>query len=220
MRTTSTLSAGLALCFAAASLAACGGVDEKGEAEMKAAAESALATPATAGNPNPPLNDANIVAILDRANVNDSAGGNLASTKGTSADVKAFGKQMMTDHHTLRQQGIDLATKLGVSPTPPATDSLDMMARQHMDHLNSMAAGADWDRMYIDAEVQMHEAVLRTAQAAQGAAQNQELKDLIGKAAPAIQGHLDKAKALQAKLGGGTAGGAAAPAGAAPTKRP
>jgi predicted outer membrane protein len=53
----------------------------------------------------------------------------------------------------------------------------------------------------IDYEVTYHQAVLETATKALGAAQNQELKDLIQKAAPVIQKHLDRAKEIQQKLG-------------------
>ena len=42
--------------------------------------------------------------------------------------------------------------------------------------------------------------MLRTATQALNAAQNPELKDLIQKAAPIIQKHLDEAKQIQAKL--------------------
>src|SRR5687768_4509469 len=191
MHTHTTTFARRAIVLAAASLlVACGGDEDT--AKLQASADSLLATPSAAPAP---LTDASIVAILDRANANDSAGGAMAAEKGTSKDVKDFGRQMMRDHATLRKQGQDLAAKLGVSPQPPAVDSLDLMAKGSMDHMASMPVGADWDKMYISGEIGVHEAVLRTATAALAAAQSQELKDLISKAAPVIQGHLDKAKA-------------------------
>jgi putative membrane protein len=195
----------LLVCLAIAAFAACGGGD-KDQAKMKAAAESALASPhmAPAAAAPAPLTDANIVAILDKANANDSAGGSEAQKNGTSKDVKDFGRRMANDHHTLRQAGIDLAKKLNLTPQPPATDSLDMKAKHQMDHLSSMSPGAEWDKMYIDGEVQMHEAVLATATAAKAAAQNDSLKALIDKAAPVIEGHLTKARDIQKKLGGKT----------------
>ena len=200
MQTHTTTFARRAIVLAAASLlVACGGDEDT--AKMQASADSLLVPPPAAPAP---LTDANIVAILDQANVNDSAGGAMAVSKGTSKDVKDFGRQMMRDHSTLRKQGQDLAAKLGVTPQPPAVDSLDLMGKGSMDHMSSMPTGADWDKMYISGEVSMHEAVLRTATAAQAAAQSQELKDLIAKAAPVIQGHLDKAKALNDKLNAGT----------------
>ena len=67
--------------------------------------------------------DANIVALLDEANMADSVAGALAATKGTAAAVRDFGKRMMLDHHQLRAQGQALAKKLNVTPAPAADDN-------------------------------------------------------------------------------------------------
>ena len=147
------------------------------------------------------LTDPNIVFILDQANAADSARGKLAETKGTSADVRNFGKMMAGEHHALRAQGQELAKKLGVTPAAPAGDQSTMQAQQEMDSLNAMPKGKAWDKAYIDYEVNYHDQVLQTATKALGAAQNQQLKDLIKKAAPIIQHHLDRAKEIHKKLG-------------------
>jgi putative membrane protein len=155
---------------------------------------SASATPAAG------LSDANIFYVLDNANMLDSAGGSIASTKGTNSEVRDFGKRMMRDHHQLRQQGQDLAKKLNITPAPPANDSSAAQKDKAMSLLNGAAKGKDFDKAYIDHEVEMHKAVLETATAAMSAAQNAELKNLIQKAAPAIQAHLDLAQSIQGKL--------------------
>jgi putative membrane protein len=148
----------------------------------------------------PALTDANIVYVLDAANHLDSLAGSVAATKGTSTDVRDFGKRMMRDHHTLRQQGQDLAKKLGVTPVAPAGDTHEADVQRTMSMLNSAAKGKDFDKAYIDNEVTYHQAVLQTATNAMNAAQNAELKNLIQKAAPAIQAHLDLAKSIQGKM--------------------
>ena len=154
----------------------------------------------TAMAPASGLSDANIVFILDNANKLDSAAGSIASTKGTNSEVRDYGKRMMRDHHSLRQQGQDLATKLGVTPAPPANDDSQAQYDKTMSMLNGAAKGKDFDRAYIDHEVTYHKAVLETATAAMNAAQNAELKNLIQKAAPALQAHLDMAQSIQSKL--------------------
>ena len=146
------------------------------------------------------LTDANIVYMLDHANMLDSSAGSIASTKGTSAEVRDFGKRMMRDHHNLRQQGQDLAKKLGVTPTPPPNDSSEAQTQKAMSLLNGAAKGKDFDKAYIDNEVATHKAVLEMATAGMNAAQNAELKNLIQKAAPAIQAHLDMAQSIQSKM--------------------
>lgn len=189
----------LALC-AAALVSACGKGDSSADS-ARVADSIAAATPAAPAAPAAPtLTDANIAAILDGANVADSTAGAVAATKGTHAEVKTFANNMMRDHHALRKAGEDLVKKLNVTPALPAGDNSAATAAAWLDTLNTTPKGADWDKKYIEHEIAYHTSVLATAQTALGAAQNQELKDLIAKAAPNIQAHLDHAKSIQAKL--------------------
>lgn len=146
------------------------------------------------------LTDPNIFYVLDAANMGDSAKGALASTKGTSAEVREFAKMMVRDHHTLRQQGQDLAKRLAIQPTPPAGDSLPAKLDSAISKLTAAAKGRDFDKAYIDHEVTAHREVLTIAISAMSATQNSEIKNLIQKAAPVIQAHLDKAEAIQKNL--------------------
>ena len=179
-------------------LAACA-KEDKSAYDSAGTTDTAAATSATPTAPA--LTDANIAALLDEANAADSAHGKMASTKGTNADVKAFGVLMMNDHHALRKQGQDLVTKLGVTPTPPANDSLPAKAQAVADSMTAMAKGAAWDKAYIDHEVMMHQEVLTLIDQALGAAQNAELKDLLTKARPNVEMHLKRAQDIQSKLG-------------------
>lgn len=146
------------------------------------------------------LTDATILGMLDGANKADSTGGALASKQATDPEVKAFAKMMMTDHHALRVAGEDLAQKLGITPTPPAKDPVAGYVAAENAALRKAKKGADFDRTYIDNEVTVHQAVLDAANMAKVSASSQELKDLIAKAGPVIQKHLDEAQAIQKKL--------------------
>ena len=158
-------------------------------------------TGATAAASAPTLTDENIVFILDQANAADSARGRLAETRGTSADVKSFGKMMVGEHHMLRLQGQQLAKKLKVTPQAPANDQSEAQSKTELDSLNAMPKGKAWDKAYIDYEVTYHQQLQDTANKAHDAARNQQLKDLIATAGPIIQKHLDRAKQIQQKLG-------------------
>lgn len=192
---------GLALALGTAvALAACKKSDEYAATDT-GVKDTGMAVAADTGAPPPTaLTDANIVFILDNANMLDSAAGAVAATKGTSADVRAFGKLMMGEHHALRQQGQDLAKKLNVTPAAPPNDDSKAQFDNTMNKLNSVAKGKDFDKAYIDNEVVYHQAVLQTATSAMNQAQNAELKNLIQKAAPIIQMHYDKAEAVQKKM--------------------
>jgi len=151
------------------------------------------------------LSDANIVALLDEANMADSASGAYAVTKATSPDVKAFAKLMMGEHHALRAQGRQLAQRLNVTPELPANDPLKPAAQSEMTALKGAAKGAAFDRTYIEQEIGIHKAVLDLAGKAHDAAQNEQLKKLIEQAKPVIEKHLDQAEEIQKKLGKPTA---------------
>ena len=122
-----------------------GAAAASGMAATAGASTGATATPAGSTSA-PALTDANIAWILDQANMSDSARGKLAETKGTSADVRSFGKLMMGEHHMLRAEGQALVKKLGVAPTAPAGDQSEAQAKTEMDSLDAMPKGAAWDK--------------------------------------------------------------------------
>jgi putative membrane protein len=146
------------------------------------------------------LSDSNIVAILDEANKADSAGGALALKKATRADVKAFARLMMSEHHALRKAGQDLAKQLGVAPKPPERDPLAGYVRNAAAALQKAPKGPEFDRTYIDNEVSVHQAVLDFANQARVITQTPQLRALIEKAIPIVRKHLEQAEAIQKQL--------------------
>ena len=153
---------------------------------------SAAATAA----PHRSLDDATIVAIFDAANTSDIETGELAAKMGSNKTIRDFGAMLARDHKNVRQQGRDLAKKLGVTPTPPKDDE---SAKQHamiMKKLRGLS-GAEFDKVFLENEVGYHEAVIDAVQKTLlPAIQNAELKDLVIKVAPAFAAHRDAAKNL------------------------
>jgi putative membrane protein len=186
----------------AALVAGCSKGDSTADTSKARDSATAAAAPAPAPAAAPAMTDANILAVLDAANVADSSDGSVAASKGTSADVKAFGREMVKDHHALRAEGQALAKKLNITPEPPAGDNSAAAAAAWHDSLVAMPKGAAFDKAYIDHEVTAHEQVLQKAQAAEAAAQNPELKAMLPKAAAKVQEHLDHAKQIQTRLSG------------------
>ncbi|MEP6574046.1 MAG: DUF4142 domain-containing protein, partial [Gemmatimonadota bacterium] len=128
------------------------------------------------------LTDANIVAIFDAANTADIETGNLAAKNGQSEDVRNLGKQFAEAHTTLRQQGRDLAKKLGVTPVLPAGDQ---GAAQHAEAMKMLKSkkGADFDKAYLAQEIAYHQAVIdAVTNVLLPATQNAELKAFEQKA--------------------------------------
>jgi putative membrane protein len=144
--------------------------------------------------------DANIFALLDEAHMGDSAAGALAATKGTSSALRDFGRRMARDHHALRVQGEALAKRMKITAIPPDQDNLTADSQKNLDNLNATAKGKDFDKAYIDSEVEMHKRVLELLTKGMEEAESTELKNLIQKAAPVVRGHLDLAQSIQTSL--------------------
>ena len=146
-------------------------------------------------------NDAQIAHIVVTANQVDIDAGKLAQKRAKSADVKAFAKQMVTDHSAVNKQAVALVTKLKVKPEDNATSQgLKSGGDANVKKLKGLKGDA-FDKAYVDQEVTYHEAVLSAIDNVLiPNAKNAELKDLIVKVRPAIDGHLQHAKMIQAKL--------------------
>jgi putative membrane protein len=146
--------------------------------------------------------DAQIAHIVVTANQVDIDAGKLARSKGRNADVKAFGKQMVTDHTGVNKQATALVKKLKVTPEDnPTSESLKSGGVDNVKHLKSLK-GAEFDKAYIDHEVTYHEQVIDAIDKTLiPNAQNAELKALIVNVRPAFVGHLEHAKKIQSTLG-------------------
>jgi putative membrane protein len=146
------------------------------------------------------LDDATIVAIFDAANTADIETGELAVKRGSTKKVRDFGAMLARDHKMVRQQGRDLAAKLGVTPTPPADDASGRAHIKAMADLRKLS-GKAFDHGFLQHEVAFHKAVIDAVTTTLlPAIQNAELKDLVVKVAPAFQAHMLAAESLDKKL--------------------
>lgn len=148
------------------------------------------------------LDDPTIVAIFDAANSWDMETGALAAKKGSSKEVREFGAMLARDHRQVRQQGRDLAKKLNVTPTPPGADFA--LAKNHAAAMRRLRAakGKAFDKAFLEHEVAYHQAVIdAVTNTLLPATQNQEVKDLVTKVAPAFVAHQTAAKNMLEKQG-------------------
>jgi putative membrane protein len=166
----------------------------------KLAAALAMAALALAAHAQSP-NDAQIAHIVVTANQVDIDAGKLAESRASSKDVRAFGKQMVTDHTAVNQQAVALAKKLGVTPEANDTSaSLKKGGDANIAKLKGLK-GKEFDKAYVDNEVAYHQAVLDAVDKTLiPSARNAELKALIEKVRPAFVAHLDHAKHIQSEL--------------------
>ncbi len=150
----------------------------------------------------PHLTDPEIAHVAVTANSIDSAAARFALTKTTNDQVKAFANTMITDHTSVNQQAVALATRLHVTPADNATSrSLKQGANQAHANLARLR-GAAFDKAYMDREVAYHQAVLDAIDKVLiPQSQNADLKQLLTNVRPAVATHLAHARELRASLG-------------------
>ena len=163
-------------------------------ARMDTAPAAATPMPAT-------LTDAQIAHIAITANSLDSAAGEFAKANAKNAEVKEFAQAMTKEHGEVNKKANALATKLALVPEDnEGSRALQADADQSRTTLIGKS-GADFDRAYIDHEVQVHQSVLdQLDQKLIPGTQNAELKSLLQSVRPMIAGHLDRAKRIQTTI--------------------
>ena len=163
------------------------------------AAQDHIRTAATEA-PAPALDDATIVAIFDNANTADIETGKLAAKRGWTEKVRQFGAMLARDHEMVRQQGRDLAQKLGVTPTPPSGDQSAQELAAVIRRLNGLR-GPEFDQAFLNREVQFHkDAIAAIKTTLLPAIKNEELRALVVKVTPAFEAHLAMAENLGKRI--------------------
>jgi putative membrane protein len=166
---------------------------------VSAAAASLVLLAGNAAAQSP--NDAQIASIVVTANQVDIDAGKLAESRASSAEVRTFGKLMVTDHSGVNQQAVALVTKLKVAPEDnPTSKSLAAGGAANIRGLEKLS-GAAFDRAYVAHEVAYHEQVLEALDKTLiPSARNAELKGLLVAVRPAFVAHLEHARHLNASL--------------------
>jgi putative membrane protein len=168
-------------------------------ANRAAGASTSASANASASNSSNNWTDGQILAFISDANKDEIADGKLGETKATNPKVKAFARQMVTDHTAMLHEGESFAKKNKITPDSTKNDVQDLQkdAQSDMQDLQSKAKGNDWDKDFVDKEIDAHKKVLQKLQDAQNATSNTQLKDMLTKAEQKVQSHLDKAQALK-----------------------
>ena len=147
----------------------------------------------------PSLSDAHILALFSASSATDSSVAALAATKGSAA-VRDLAKKMVADHHALRVSIERLAQRMGVTPDLPPGETFTAEYAQSLQRLTATPQGRDFDKSYVDREIEAHLDMLEVATDAMAMARDAELKQFIQLTAPAIERHLDAVQALQKQL--------------------
>ncbi len=160
------------------------------------------AAPATATPSGSSWTAPNILGFAWAANTSEIALGKLGEKKATNPQVKSFARLMVTDHTQMLAEGKKLGTKLSATPDTTFGDAHDALghANDEVKELTDKAAGADWDKNYMDKMISDHQAVLSKLQDASKNATDPDTQKALEATTAKVQAHLTKAQDIKAKL--------------------
>jgi len=172
-----------ALLVAAIGLTAC-------QSSEKAATTVQSATQAQM-TPTLSTTDANFINTVGAGGIAEVQFGQLAQTQATRTAVRAFAAQMVADHTAANNELTALAQSKQM--TPPS--DMDMAHQAKHDQLSAIAGG-EFDRAYMQSQVEDHTAVVNAFQDEIANGSDADVKAFAQKHLPTIQHHLEMARIL------------------------
>ena len=112
------------------------------------------------GQKDTKLSDAEIASVAVTANQIDIEYAQIAQKKSKNADVLKFAETMATDHQSVINQAVALATKLGVTPKDNATTQSFLAGAIKTKAMLNSKKGNAYDKGYINNEVAYHKAAI------------------------------------------------------------
>ena len=165
-------------------------------------ATSAMATDSANRATSSAWTNDHIFGYVHNANNGEIALGKLASTKATNSVVKSFGSQMVKDHQAMMKDAHALMGKVNAMADSTWDDAKDLAGdgTEKLKELTDKEKGADWDKNYIESQIDMHQRVLDKLQDAVKNNADTTVTSALTKATAKVQEHLTKAQSIKAGL--------------------
>jgi putative membrane protein len=166
-----------------------------------------LGTASQAARANNASDDNAFVEKMSQANMAEVKLGQLAAERASNAQVKQFGRRMVTDHQKANNELKQIASKMAVQ-LPAETDAKH---QQLYDRLSKLK-GAEFDREYMKAMVEGHQEVAqelerhaesnpRSVGTSGDASQPKaSVNAWASKTLPDVRQHLEQARQIEAKV--------------------
>jgi putative membrane protein len=152
-------------------------------------------TPTATGD-NAKLDDATILARLDQANTNEVQSFTAAARTTSNPEIKRLANKIAAEHKASRGEGRALAKRIGAKPSGPAMADAVEDVKDQMKSLEGKT-GREFDEAFLEHQIKVHEETLdKLKNDFLPAAQNAELKTMIQRTIPKVQGHLTQLKKL------------------------
>jgi putative membrane protein len=172
-------------------VAACAGSDAAARTEDSTARRDSIAAVAAAS-----MTEEHVIGLLAWNNEADSALGVLGAQRGSSLEIKDFGRMIMREHTALRRDAISMGNRLRLAPKQPLVLP-DMPPAGIREIVDSLPPGPAWDQGYLELAIAAHRSTMENLARALAATKSPEIRKYIERSTPIVQKHLDRALRLQ-----------------------
>lgn len=148
---------------------------------------------AKAQAPDPDTTAKHFLIMASIGNLNEVSSGQLAEQKGMRADVRSFGKMMVTDHGRAQQKLMQLAKMKGYNLPPEATGGI----QQDPKLKNATTA---FDRLYVHNMLAGHRNTVQMFENYAITGKDQDVKAFAQQTLPTLKAHLAAIEAIDKQL--------------------
>ena len=143
--------------------------------------------------PDPDTTAKHFLTLASIGNLQEVSAGQLALQKAILADVKAFGKMMITDHQQAEIKVMELAKANGYALPQAATGGIQP-------DLKLKKATTDFDRLYVHAMVVNHRNTVEMFEEYIIMGKDPKVKAFAQQTLPTLKAHLNAILALDEKI--------------------
>lgn len=143
------------------------------------------------------MSNSEILGVLDTINRSEIDAGRLAEEKATAPEVRSFASRMVSEHERMMEDMNQLAQRMDVRPQKPALAfALNDTHQDTMEELRGKS-GSDFDKAYMEYQVEMHEQAVDLVKNAANEVANFSLKKHLRETRPELYSHLDSAQSIR-----------------------
>ena len=183
---------------------------EKAESAVNETAKEAIAVTSNAPAPG---STADVLSQIHETDQAEMKVGGLAEQKGSTAEVRGYGKELANDHAAADRQVVGLSKAEGIELSPLAAPSADLQNKENHDgavaEMLANVSGNTFDRDFLEAMHKDHQKDIAKLTDAMNSTSDPKLKNLIAELLPKLKHHQEMAEKLleQAKAASNSASG-------------
>jgi len=147
------------------------------------------------------VTEPNIIAHLASGDSVEVQIAQLAQTRATDQRVKDYATMLVTDHQAHLGKVLHVMTDKNIGSQPLANDPEGARSLQLLNWLTSMTPGAQWDAMFVRAQIRHHQNEIDALNAMRPIVKTEDLRDVVDATLPALTKHRDAGTSVATQLG-------------------